>query len=267
MEDSPYKHLPLEMQVTILLRLPVKSLVRFKCVSKNWLTEITSQSFIDLYNHENYPQNHDSNHRYLILVGSSSISSFDYFSGRDIVSNFALPLGCHEKLNYKIVGSCNGLLCFKDLTSRKIFVYNPITRANRVMPISAFPEVYMEYQTGFGYDYKSNDYKILWVFREKVAYIFRLKNNTCEEIKYTPTTIFESSLMKPKSSMVYSNNALHWVGPKTRGARGSTDAYETISGFDIGSEQFYEFGTPRRILKDTWNIADVRGYLHLIIHG
>ncbi|XP_074284612.1 F-box/kelch-repeat protein At3g23880-like [Silene latifolia] len=265
MEDTPNKRLPIEMQVVILLRLPVKSLVRFKCVSKNWLAEITSQSFIDLYNCQNYPQNHDTNHRYLILVGSGSISSFDYsISGRGIVSNFALPLEFHKKLDSEIVGSCNGLLCFENLTSRKILVYNPITRANRVIRIPAFPDANTEYETGFGYDHKSNDYKIFWVSRKRLAYIFRLKSNTCEEIKFTPTRIawHFGSYQKVKPFMVYSNNALHWVGYS------ETPGHKIISCFDIGSEQFYELRMPHYLITTymSWNIADLKGYLHLVSH-
>ncbi|XP_074270296.1 F-box/kelch-repeat protein At3g23880-like [Silene latifolia] len=271
-EETPNKSLPIELQIMILLKLPVKSLVRFKCVSKNWLTEITSKTFINLYNHENYPQNHDSNHRYLILVGSSSISSFDYSTGRDMVSNFALPREFQEELNSKFVGSCNGLLCFVSLTSGKILLYNPITKANRVIRISGFTPSYKEYETGFGYDHMSNDYKILWVSRKKIAYILRLRSNKCKKIKYTPTTRFAwhfGSFQKEKPSMVYSNNALHWVGQGTQGSPGSI-VYEIISCFDIGSEKFYELRTPRLMINtwmsSSWNIADLRGYLHCVIH-
>ena len=38
-------YIPLYLQINILLRLPVKSLLRFWCVSKLWSTIITSQDF------------------------------------------------------------------------------------------------------------------------------------------------------------------------------------------------------------------------------
>ncbi|KAH6791124.1 hypothetical protein C2S51_006130 [Perilla frutescens var. frutescens] len=40
------RHLPQELVLDILLRLPVKSLSRFKCVSKNWCSLIRSPSFV-----------------------------------------------------------------------------------------------------------------------------------------------------------------------------------------------------------------------------
>jgi len=38
-------YIPIDLQINILLRLPVKSLLRFRCVSKLWCSIITSQDF------------------------------------------------------------------------------------------------------------------------------------------------------------------------------------------------------------------------------
>jgi hypothetical protein len=45
MKMNPLQYLPHELIIQILLRLPVKSLLRFKCVCKLWLTLISDAHF------------------------------------------------------------------------------------------------------------------------------------------------------------------------------------------------------------------------------
>jgi len=45
MEKKTLLHLPHELIIEILLRLPVKSLIRFKCVSKSWFCLISDPHF------------------------------------------------------------------------------------------------------------------------------------------------------------------------------------------------------------------------------
>ncbi|CAA7057320.1 unnamed protein product [Microthlaspi erraticum] len=44
-----HDHIPLDLTVEILTRLPAKSLKRFQCVSKEWLSTIRNQAFIDSF--------------------------------------------------------------------------------------------------------------------------------------------------------------------------------------------------------------------------
>ncbi|CAF2045076.1 BnaA09g27460D [Brassica napus] len=48
-DKSQTKHIPLDLTMEILSRLPVKSIVRFGCVSKLWSTLTRHQSFINLF--------------------------------------------------------------------------------------------------------------------------------------------------------------------------------------------------------------------------
>ncbi|CAL9216843.1 unnamed protein product [Arabidopsis halleri] len=49
MKRKEIDHIPLDLTVEILTRLPAKSLLRFKCVSKLWSSIIQSQGFIDSF--------------------------------------------------------------------------------------------------------------------------------------------------------------------------------------------------------------------------
>ncbi|CAN6888402.1 unnamed protein product [Brassica oleracea] len=48
-DKSQTKHIPLDLTMEILSRLPVKSIVGFGCVSKLWSTLTRHQSFINLF--------------------------------------------------------------------------------------------------------------------------------------------------------------------------------------------------------------------------
>lgn len=60
--DNDYL-LPDSLLIAILLKLPVKSIVRFKSVCKSWYSIITSRLFIDL--HDN---NNSRYHKHYVLV-------------------------------------------------------------------------------------------------------------------------------------------------------------------------------------------------------
>ena len=62
--SSMKSHLPLEIINEILSRLPVKSLLRFLCVSKRWYARIKNQDFIKLHRQRSIENNRD---RTLIL--------------------------------------------------------------------------------------------------------------------------------------------------------------------------------------------------------
>ena len=100
---------------SILTRVPVKSLMRFRCVCKSWDSSITTPNFISthLYNNKNkHPHHHNNANGYVkhmpSLPSSSNISvctvaydrTFDRIYETEIPSDF---------VHVHVVGSCNGL--------------------------------------------------------------------------------------------------------------------------------------------------------------
>ena len=49
MIQARLEHIPQDIAFNILLRLPVKSLLRFKSAGKSWLALITSKDFVEAY--------------------------------------------------------------------------------------------------------------------------------------------------------------------------------------------------------------------------
>ncbi|KAL3721379.1 hypothetical protein ACJRO7_033810 [Eucalyptus globulus] len=91
----------------ILKRLPVKSLLRFRCICQSWRSTIDSPRFVALHlNHSAL----DVSNRHLACVewcnpprSLSFLFSGESLSISEIEVSSAAPLSC-----YRFVGSCNG---------------------------------------------------------------------------------------------------------------------------------------------------------------
>nr|XP_043615394.1 F-box/kelch-repeat protein At3g23880-like [Erigeron canadensis]XP_043615395.1 F-box/kelch-repeat protein At3g23880-like [Erigeron canadensis] len=116
---------PDEIICDVLSRLPVKSLLQFRSVSKHWRSLITDTHFIK--SHLKKAESISSHHR--ILVPVSPILSLDYnVSPYSISSSTELDCKFIKPWNSgKLLGSCNGLVCLID-GRKDISIYNPSTR-------------------------------------------------------------------------------------------------------------------------------------------
>ncbi|XP_010034166.2 F-box/kelch-repeat protein At3g23880 [Eucalyptus grandis] len=99
--------LPDEIKTEILLRLPAKSLVRFRCVCKSWNSMLTSTSFVEAYD----DRSSRFGDKYLLKYNtkdSSRIGIHDLSSR--LLSNLD-PLFNLSHDTYELVGSSNGIVC------------------------------------------------------------------------------------------------------------------------------------------------------------
>ncbi|ESQ45890.1 hypothetical protein EUTSA_v10011084mg [Eutrema salsugineum] len=161
-------YVPLDLQINTLLRLPVKSLLRFRCVSKLWSSIITSRDFRNQHLKigassapprlliafvEPYGEK--------VLVVSSpnpNAPSFSSCSYRDL----SLVKNIKGNMMYN---ACRGLICvgtgFKD-----VGIYNHSTRQLHTFPQFKFkkgPEVFPRPNYMLGYDPVEDQYKVLAV--------------------------------------------------------------------------------------------------------
>ena len=132
-------HLLENIVLNILANLPVKSVLRFQCVSKTLDSSITTTNFISI--HLNFNINNNNNLAYLINISTPTIAFpfnsnipifidgynhiFNRISQRPIPSAFLLS-------DAYSVSSCNGLVCLTELrnTSPHIvadYVYQLVT--------------------------------------------------------------------------------------------------------------------------------------------
>ncbi|XP_023926423.1 F-box protein CPR1 [Quercus suber] len=124
-------NLPIDIITNILSRLPVKSLVRFLCVSNRWYIVINGQAFIKLHLHRSIESKTD---RTLIVQEQNACIPFDYFSFSFHDENcFGKPLEIYQPLHCSnvstdILSCCDGLVCLYNQWGEEIAILNPLIR-------------------------------------------------------------------------------------------------------------------------------------------
>ncbi|KAG7554798.1 F-box domain [Arabidopsis suecica] len=216
----------------ILERLDVKTLLRFKSVSKQWISTIESPCFQKRQLTHNRSQSGggdpcvllvsvlDDNEKIMdiealrtLVVGSSSVS-------------VQIPTPWENKLYDVCSTSCDGLICLYDLYDLPSIVLNPTTRWHRNFPLCNYQLVAAEKKKrgeffevpypspGFGKDKVSGTYKPVWLYNSGELGL-NDKPTTCEVFDFATNTwryLVPSSphLILHTQDPVYVDGSLHW---------------------------------------------------------
>ncbi|KAG5568801.1 hypothetical protein H5410_064183 [Solanum commersonii] len=191
-----------EILIDILTKLPVKSLFRFKCVSKSCKTLLTEPYFKK--KHHNHAKNQPDSRKWLILIRGKMDSNLYCTSlspNRLLVNDihtFPKPFS-----RYKMYCCCDALFLIgiwigpsQDDEPSMLLLWNPTTS-------ESIPKQESTY--GLGYDSTSDDYKVLRIDKDGSALdeIVALKSGSWRKI-YSPS-------VRPVGdvSLLY---AFHWLG-------------------------------------------------------
>ncbi|KAJ0488095.1 putative F-box domain, galactose oxidase/kelch, beta-propeller, kelch-type beta propeller [Helianthus annuus] len=170
----------------ILARLPAKSVVRFKCVSKGWHSFLTTPMFTNMHLH------HQNRHKLLFIPKTSSSCTFrtiDCESPKDgLTAPRSLPFKVDSPRNVSIITSFNGLVCVgiieQDNVEEEYYsdlvLWNPLTGEYRILSkTNAHKECYETTTRASVLYYTSSedDYKLLRVTNSCDAYIYSLKSD------------------------------------------------------------------------------------------
>ncbi|KAF2299940.1 hypothetical protein GH714_006352 [Hevea brasiliensis] len=156
---------PDEVLEDILVKLTVKNLVRFMCVSKQWQFLLTSPAFARLHLHHN--QYHSNS---LIVTGPSGtyasmidLENIPQQGGKDEVEGASRHLHLQFQLfpsqQYYNMTSCDGILCIA-LNCETLLLWNPCINEYKRL---AVPERFISRgeALALGYDSSINDYKVV----------------------------------------------------------------------------------------------------------
>ncbi|XVF42969.1 hypothetical protein PTKIN_Ptkin02bG0002600 [Pterospermum kingtungense] len=112
------------------------------------------------------------------LFGGKFLTALSTEKGQNFSPTLDLCLPRFSNNSYVIVGSCNGVLCLDDHNGR-VVLWNPSNGARKELPqsslqIDPFADDHGFYCSGFGFDCKYTDYKVVRRFSVLVSFIFIL---------------------------------------------------------------------------------------------
>ncbi|KAI7984835.1 F-box/kelch-repeat protein [Camellia lanceoleosa] len=185
-----------EIVVEILRRLPTKTLIQFRSVSKSWYSLITNPNFINTHlNYSLTSNTYKNSYDSLLMIVRQCLCDLhtrtehctlyiDSNESFEVYKRFVIPIkSCH----LITVGYAKGLFCFFE--QDRFLLWNPSIRKFMAM---AKPTIKTSFNHGFGFDPQNNDYKMV-----RIAKIYSTKEE--------PTTPIE----------VYSLNAGSWTMSST----------------------------------------------------
>ncbi|KAA8524834.1 hypothetical protein F0562_011257 [Nyssa sinensis] len=164
------------------------------------------------------------------------------FAG-DTIRDFFFCLTVNEY--FRIVGSCNGLICLSDdydSHTDTIVIWNPSIRKSVTLPKPGFKFVpHGACLLGFGFDPLSNDYKVVRIVYQPENYNFKVPPNV--ELYTLSSGIWRSISAAAPPYVVFNffplstfiNGAVHWV---------ASSLCSFIVAFDMGTEAFRELPLP-----------------------
>lgn len=278
-------NLPDDVITNILLQLPVKSLVRFRCVCRSWKSLISGSSFVRSYLDRSFRYGENVLLKYTIN-GSSGLGvwppSRHEFSS---VDPSILPASDRFQLN----GSCNGVICLTTFSridpdatfsridpdpnpnAAKIYLWNPSINELRVVPESHFR---VSNLVGFGcdpssghlHDFKVVNFKTQLNFKEILflpspteVEVYSLRTNTWKQIG----RIFPSGFPKHLGRQALFREFICWC---SYAYIGNLKMW-TLVLFDLINEVFDEKATPESILCIEQYITTLEGCLSILAYN
>ncbi|XP_047324145.1 F-box/kelch-repeat protein At3g23880-like [Impatiens glandulifera] len=244
-------YLPTDIITKILIRLPVKTLVKFRCVCRSWLSLISDPIFVQKHLRDSTQDKGLAHHRLMMSPRSFEVKSCSLSSVLNeecpSTHDHYYPLK-HPKRALFIVGSVNGLVCIA-IDKGSVFLWNPSTRKSKRLPNCGFKKrsggriVY-----GFGYDEASSDYKVIVTkselfggapFKTEVK-IYGYKSDSWRRIETFPKGHFP---MDARGTFV--GGSLHWTASRENDFTDSLNIRKPIVSFDLSKETYSEFSQPR----------------------
>ncbi|XP_023888146.2 F-box/kelch-repeat protein At3g06240-like [Quercus suber] len=249
-------HLPHDVVLNILATLPVKPLVRFKCVSKLWDSSITSPNFISTHLNIVNNKKDDNDHAYLIqtcirynspkIPITRKVLCFD----RTFDSLFEYSVPSVFDLNTSfLIGSCNGLVCLAQLrkltaASDAIYLWNPSIRKFKRLPDSCSSRKAFWLSPGLGYQSKTNDYKVVKLWGTPVvAEVYTLSSDSWRKVEISLRAKVVVTRIEPYPFPLFFSGALHWFAYHSEGERKFLDPTMILL-FDVNNEKFREMALP-----------------------
>ncbi|KAF9598252.1 hypothetical protein IFM89_026083 [Coptis chinensis] len=220
-------NLPHELVVEILTRLPAKSLIKFRCICKQWCKLTYDLTFTKLHLSRSI-ERHDVN----LLANLTEYYAKEILVGSDITlfrySNSHI---------YSVEGS---LVC----------LLNPCTNEYKIVTFENVSSFQSNAVYGFGYDHTSEgeDYKLVCFVNSEVS-VYSLNDVSCAKFSNVTYRVWEDS-------GIFLNGAVHWIGND----REKNLLFRVIS-YNIVDKVFHEFLGPVSVEESGMKLGVLGGEL------
>ncbi|XP_076885049.1 F-box/kelch-repeat protein At3g06240-like [Bidens hawaiensis] len=244
-----------DLMVEIFERLPPKSIIRFRSLSKYWHARLLSPEFLHLHRlrcSKNPPKviirhvigGKIHEYRDIYTLHSRDHLPLDPDSGFVGIPGVEFPYYLYP-LRGLVIGSCNGILCLRNNTS--ITLWNFSVRRKLIVPrLSPSKTNFSKVALGFGFDPITDDYNIVAVsYNTSSAFIYSLKTDSWSAI---PPPFARLSNSYSTKNACFFKGILHWVDSGYSTTRWTT----FILTFNLSSHVFGYIWLP-----ESWKVEQV----------
>ncbi|CAN0864852.1 F-box/kelch-repeat protein At3g23880 [Linum grandiflorum] len=174
--------LPQEVAIDILARLPIREIVKCRSVCKTWHSLISTTAF------QSYHLNNNNTGQKLILFRHDvdeiertelyrlCIDDAD-FPGT-VIHEFQSPFTAANRY-LRILGCCNGVICFEDDLEKRVALWNPCIRKLVEIPPPILDHKPYSGAVGYGYDAVNDDYKLVRISVDAVKGQLLIREGSC----------------------------------------------------------------------------------------
>jgi molecular chaperone HtpG len=250
-------HIPNDIVFSILSKLSIKSLKRFKCVCKSWSLLFDNHYFMTMYRNYLLSKDHSCYDDTSILLHTAS-SPWDVGYWDDTFVLFCifgdkfenkvqldwprsdsikhLVTKYYSGFNILSSGSVNGILCLLCVMLQNVIMWNPSTKEVKVIPPSPIPIDGRGYRSfnihGFGYDPVKDDYKLLRHVQNVESYkrfweIYSLRSNSWRKLDVDMPNECRARIVQ-----LYMDGLSHWM------CKSETHNENYLLSFDWSNEVF-----------------------------
>ncbi|KAF5814518.1 putative F-box domain, kelch-type beta propeller, F-box associated interaction [Helianthus annuus] len=247
--------LPESVMLDVLSRLPVKAIVRFKCVCRKWRDLVSDPYFVRLH----LSRSHEALMIYKCCIGTQG--SLEWVEMMEHEDKYHLhpvkSLICVRGPPFSFAGSVNGLICcYRPYDS--VYILNPVLKEYMILPKLQLENEMCSY--GFGVS-TVGEYKVILcnptvsfvqnkVYGTDHTLVHTIGTNQWRVLGQTPNHT-NSIQIGPG---VFLNSHVYWLG------------YGQVYDFDLNTETFELFPSPSGRYRKS-KLGVLKGKLSLILLG
>ncbi|GAU30118.1 hypothetical protein TSUD_360110 [Trifolium subterraneum] len=259
----PQPTLPFDLIEEILCRLPVKLLLRLRCLCKSFNSLILDPRFAKKHLRLSMKRRH-----YILSsvnYSSGSLFFFDSLIPSDSASSFKLtqlnhPITCkHDKYHRPLsFSSCDGIIFFFFDENYGI-LWNPSIRKFKLLPTLKNQMIVSDSSCCFGYDHFIDNYKVIAISFSKdkgnEVNVHALGTGSWRRIQDFP---YPHPVVKPG---VFVSGTVNWIAFDDVSYKSSV-----IVSLDLKKESYRKFSHPFLEKPRYWNLGVVEDCLCIFAH-